>query len=113
MTPAWAIRTYERGIEAETLACGTGTVAGALALAAAGLAQLPLPVLSASGKVLSVTARLDGMTGREVWLCGEGRPSWRAACGSKRLPASRPDPGKRPVGRPSRLRRPNSKPCRR
>jgi diaminopimelate epimerase len=72
-TPVWVIRTYERGIEAETLACGTGTVVGALALAAAGLAQLPLPVRSASGKALSVTARLDGMTGRDVWLSGEGR----------------------------------------
>jgi diaminopimelate epimerase len=73
LAPAWAIRTYERGIEAETLACGTGTVAGALALAATHLAELPLAVLSASGKVLSVSARADGPMGRDVWLCGEGR----------------------------------------
>ena len=73
LAPAWALRTYERGIEAETLSCGTGTVAAALALASLGLAQLPLGVRSASGKVLSVTAEIaDGM-GRGVWLCGEGR----------------------------------------
>jgi diaminopimelate epimerase len=73
LVPGWAIRTYERGIEAETLACGTGTVAAALALGALGLAELPLPVLSASGRVLSVSARLAGTTGHDVWLCGEGR----------------------------------------
>lgn len=73
LAPVWAIRTYERGIEAETLACGTGTVAAALALASLRLAELPLSLLSASGKVLSVSARIDGTTGRDIWLCGEGR----------------------------------------
>ena len=73
MAPLWVIRTYERGVEAETLACGTGTVAGALALASLGLAALPLAVLSASGKILAASGRIDGATGREIWLCGEGR----------------------------------------
>ena len=73
LQPDWALRTYERGIEAETLSCGTGTVAAALALGALGLAELPLSVRSSSGRVLSVTARIDGSVGRDVWLAGEGR----------------------------------------
>jgi diaminopimelate epimerase len=73
LVPAWAIRTYERGVEAETLACGTGTVAAGLALASLGLAELPLSLRSASGKVLSVSARIDGTVGHDVWLRGEGR----------------------------------------
>lgn len=73
LAPGWALRTYERGIEGETLSCGTGTVAAALALGALDLAELPLAVRSSSGKVLSVSARIDGEMGRDVWLCGEGR----------------------------------------
>jgi diaminopimelate epimerase len=71
--PTWAIRTYERGIEAETLACGTGTVAAGIALTAAGLDELPLRFLSASGKVLAVSAKVAGGRASDVWLCGEGR----------------------------------------
>jgi len=71
--PTWSIRTYERGIEAETLACGTGTVAAGIALSAAGLDELPLRFLSASGKVLAVSAKLARGRASDVWLCGEGR----------------------------------------
>lgn len=71
--PGWKIRTYERGVEDETLACGTGTVAAAVALASLGLAELPLAVQSASGKVLSVSAQIAGNRASGVWLCGEGR----------------------------------------
>lgn len=69
----WRIRTYERGVEGETLACGTGTVSAALSLAAAGEAPLPNRFLSRGGAPLAVSGRLDGSWARDVWLCGQGR----------------------------------------
>lgn len=70
----WLIRTYERGVEGETLACGTGTVAAALLLVQVGRTQLPLTFASRSGSELSVraTPTTDGGFD-DVWLRGEGR----------------------------------------
>ena len=48
------IRTYERGVEDETLSCGTGVLAGAAAGLALAKAQLPLRVLTRSGFELGV-----------------------------------------------------------
>ncbi len=69
----WAIRTFERGVEGETLACGTGTVAAALAVAASGADTLPLRFRSGSGRILSVRAIVQGDRATGIWLCGEGR----------------------------------------
>ena len=69
----WLIRTFERGVEGETLACGTGTVAAAVALAAAGEATLPVEFLSRGGARLVVSATLRDGVARDVWLCGQGR----------------------------------------
>jgi diaminopimelate epimerase len=71
--PEWTVRTYERGVEAETLACGTGTVASALALAVSGGASLPIRFLTASGRVLAVSARIEGSRATDIGLAGEGR----------------------------------------
>ncbi len=64
------LRTYERGVEAETLACGTGMVACALAAARLGRVDLPVTVVPASGDRLEVDARLDDEAFREVTLTG-------------------------------------------
>ena len=70
----WNIRTYERGVEAETYACGTGAVATAACLQAWGLAPKgdPVRLLTASGKTLSV--RLPEAPDADYSeLSGEGR----------------------------------------
>ena len=48
------IRTYERGVEAETLACGTGVMASTAAGLAAGLLELPVRALTLGGFELEV-----------------------------------------------------------
>ncbi|MEO8138048.1 MAG: diaminopimelate epimerase [Gemmatimonadota bacterium] len=69
----WLLRTFERGVEGETLACGTGAVATAVALAQSGRARLPLDLVTRSGCVLHITATLSDDEAKDVWLRGEGR----------------------------------------
>jgi diaminopimelate epimerase len=71
---AWAMRTYERGVEAETLACGTGAVACATVLALRGEVTLPWSVRSRAGSVLTVSGDLSpGGSLRSPRLAGEAR----------------------------------------
>ncbi len=65
------LRTYERGVEDETLACGTGSVAAALITGALGKGQSPIQVITRSGKPLTVHFRWDGLRFSDVFLQGD------------------------------------------
>jgi diaminopimelate epimerase len=64
------VRTYERGVEDETLACGTGVVASALLTNLVHRTALPLCVKVRGGDVLTVDARIEGDAFHDVTLTG-------------------------------------------
>jgi len=83
------IRTYERGVEAETLACGTGAVAAALIAHRRGLATSPVAIEAAGGRLeIGFRVGADGgfsdvtLTGpTELIATGEIDDDWLAARG--------------------------------
>ena len=62
------IRTYERGVEDETLACGTGTVASALVSSYKNLVKPPVKVETRGGEILKVD--FDPSNESDVFLEG-------------------------------------------
>jgi len=80
-----AVRTYERGVEGETLACGTGAIASALISAVRDRAIPPVEVQTRSGETLTIyldpagsTHHPDAMQFKEVYLEGEARVVYEA-----------------------------------
>ncbi len=67
------IRTYERGVEDETLSCGTGAVAASLISHCLNMVNSPVKVYTKSGEFLEVSfiAEIGGF--KEVFLKGEAR----------------------------------------
>lgn len=65
-----AIRTYERGVEDETLACGTGVVASALIFSETENVKGPISVLVRGGSELSVNFKKSEQIFRAVTLTG-------------------------------------------
>ena len=73
------LRTYERGVEGETLACGTGALAAARLAVVRGVCSFPVEVRCRSGEKLMVDdAEVHGTLGRAVKMeeggwCGGDR----------------------------------------
>jgi diaminopimelate epimerase len=65
------VRTYERGVEAETLACGTGAVASAIISHASGKASGSPVRVEVPGGDLKIEFTCTGGEYRDVWLTGE------------------------------------------
>ncbi|MBA2453676.1 MAG: diaminopimelate epimerase [Chloroflexia bacterium] len=64
---SWRVRTYERGVEDITLACGTGNTATAFVAAELGLGEFPF-AMSVDGGKLGIELRGD-----DLWLVGPAR----------------------------------------
>ncbi|HNW39506.1 MAG TPA: diaminopimelate epimerase, partial [Candidatus Omnitrophota bacterium] len=64
------IRTYERGVEDETLACGTGSTASALVFALKNDLHQLIKVQTQSGQILKISFEKENNKFKKVWLAG-------------------------------------------
>ena len=65
------VRTYERGVERETLSCGTGVVATAIAMHYSSSIKEDFVVLKTLGGSLSVSFEEFKGSYKNIWLSGE------------------------------------------
>jgi diaminopimelate epimerase len=78
------MRTYERGVEGETLACGTGAIASALISAVRGRVVSPVEVKTRGGESLTVYFQLAHESAhsdtqfKDIFLEGEARVAYEA-----------------------------------
>ncbi|HTY64723.1 MAG TPA: diaminopimelate epimerase [Acidobacteriota bacterium] len=78
------VRTYERGVEGETLACGTGCIASVLVAAARRRVASPVDVKTRGGEILRIYFEMsDGknpadVVFNDVYLEGEARIAYEA-----------------------------------
>jgi diaminopimelate epimerase len=78
-----AIRTYERGVEDETLACGTGSIAGALVSSIKLNWTSPINLLTRSGESLTIHFTEKNGIFHDVYLEGDARIIYTAQLGEE------------------------------
>lgn len=79
-------RTYERGVEAETMACGTGAVAVALIAAQTRQVASPVQIITTGGDSLYIHFQLDAdKVASEVYLEGPARTVYNGQLGEDAL----------------------------
>jgi diaminopimelate epimerase len=76
-----AIRTYERGVENETLACGTGSIAAALITSCKAKWQSPINLVTRSGESLTIYFKKGGSIFSDIFLEGDARIIYSAQLG--------------------------------
>jgi diaminopimelate epimerase len=79
------MRTYERGVEDETMACGTGAVATAVVARSLGLVEQPVSIVVSSGRTLTVDFDWDGDRACNVTLGGNACVVARGSIGPDAL----------------------------
>ncbi|MDD5226919.1 MAG: diaminopimelate epimerase, partial [Candidatus Omnitrophica bacterium] len=75
-----AVRTYERGVENETLACGTGSTASAVVSVLKGYTESPVSVLTRSGEKLRIDMQRKGDEITKVFLEGKAQFVYKGEC---------------------------------
>ncbi len=93
------VRTYERGVEAETLSCGSGVVASAVTSALQGRVKSPVSVLTRSGIPFEVTFELAQGAVDHVRMRGDARLIYRATITPETLEGFDPDFVRDPAAR--------------
>lgn len=91
------MRTYERGVEEETLACGSGAIASAIVATAHDLAEPPIAVITSGGPSLHVDFTWNPTTCQvtHLTLTGEARVVTKGEICPEAF--SRTSPGDRPT----------------
>lgn len=72
-TDNFSVRTYERGVEDETLSCGTGVTAVAIAMKVLGQTDADIIKLQTRGGQLEVSFLQDGKQFTEIFLTGPAK----------------------------------------
>jgi diaminopimelate epimerase len=73
-----SVRTFERGVERETLSCGSGVVASAIVAVQRGHVEPPVACMTRSGVQLDVGFQDAGDTITGVTLTGDAREIFTA-----------------------------------